>query len=203
MASRLSQLKGEFQRVRLGVKRRWQRRTLVASLPRGGVGAEVGAWKGDFTAQLLRRTKPARLYLVDPWEYRDDPGYEHAMFGDRTPGGQEKMDAIHDAVCRRFERQIGSGRVVVRRARSTDAAAELEPLDWAYIDGDHTYEAVREDLAAYFPLVKAGGVLAGDDYGMVGWWDDGVRRAVEEFAATNDCELDVLGNQFRIRKPAA
>ena len=51
--------------------------------------------------------------------------------------------------------------------------------------------------------MKAGGVLAGDDYGMVGWWEDGVRRAVEEFAAGTDCQLDVLGNQFRIRKPAA
>jgi hypothetical protein len=200
--SAVSTLAGKAKRLRAGLRRRAQRRALVAMLPRGGVGAEVGAWKGDFSAQLLRRTRPQRLYLVDPWEYRDDPEYAHAMFGDRTPGGQQKMDAIHDAVCARFAREIAAGKVVVKRARSTEAAAGLDSLDWAYIDGDHTYPAVRQDLEAYYPLIRPGGVLAGDDYGMVGWWEDGVRRAVDEFAATHGCELTVMGHQFAFTKPA-
>jgi len=202
MGSGRSTLAGRAKRLRAGIRRRRQRRALVAMLPKHGVGAEVGTWKGDFSARLLRRTRPQRLYLIDPWEYRDDPAYAQAMFGDRTPGGQQKMDAIHDAVCRRFAREIADGRVIVTRARSTDATAGLEVLDWAYIDGDHTYPAVLADLDAYFPLVKPGGVLAGDDYGMVGWWEDGVRRAVDEFAATHDCALTVMGHQFAFTKPA-
>jgi hypothetical protein len=202
MPGQIARLRGQTRRLLSGAARRRQRWTVVGSLPKGGVGAEIGTWKGDFAAQLLRRTRPSRLYLIDPWEYRHDPGYERAMFGDRTPGGQEKMDAIHDDVQRRFEREIAAGTVVVRRARSTDAAAGLEALDWAYIDGDHTYEAVLADLNAFYPLVKAGGMLAGDDYGMVGWWEDGVRRAVDEFAAERTCELLVLGNQFCITKPS-
>jgi hypothetical protein len=202
MPDTLARLRRQARRARAGLIRRRQRARVVAALPKGGVGAEVGTWKGDFAAQLLRRTRPRKLYLIDPWEYRQDPGYAEAMFGDRTPGGQQKMDAIHDDVSRRFARQIEAGQVVVRRARSTVAADGLEQLDWAYIDGDHTYGAVLEDLAAYYPLLRAGGVLAGDDYGMIGWWEDGVRRAVDEFAASNACELFVLGNQFRIVKPA-
>lgn len=198
-----ARLRGRIRRLRAGAIRRGQRRRLVASLPKHGVGAEVGTWKGDFAAQLLRRTRPRRLYLIDPWEYREDPAYAKAMFGDRTPGGQQRMDSIHDAVCSRFARQIAAGTVLVRRQRSTDGASGLEELDWVYIDGDHTYAAVRADLDAFYPLVRAGGAVAGDDYGMVGWWEDGVRRAVDEFAAAEGCELKVMGNQFLITKPGA
>jgi hypothetical protein len=200
MPHTVARLRAQSRRLRAGLVRRRQRWELVGKLPKRAVGAEVGTWKGDFAAQLLRRARPSRLYLIDPWEYRDDPTYAHAMFGDRTPGGQQRMDAIHDAVRERFARDIDAGRVVMRRARSVEAARDLEPLDWVYIDGDHTYEAVLADLAAYYPLVKPGGVVAGDDYGMVGWWEDGVRRAVDRFAAEHACELLVAGNQFRITK---
>jgi len=196
MASAAATMAGKAKRLRAGIRRRRQRWELVGSLPKYGVGAEVGSWKGDFSAQLLRRAQPRRLYLIDPWEYREDPQYAHAMFGDRTPGGQQRMDTIHEGVCRRFESEIAAGRVVVARARSTDAAAGLESLDWVYIDGDHTYDGVRDDLDAFYPLVKPGGVIAGDDYGMVGWWEDGVKRAVDEFVAARGCELTVIGHQF-------
>jgi hypothetical protein len=57
------------------------RRVLISKLPQAGVGAEVGTWKGDFSAQLLESGKPRLLYLIDPWKYRGDAEYEHAMYG--------------------------------------------------------------------------------------------------------------------------
>jgi hypothetical protein len=44
-------------------------------------------------------------------------------------------------------------------------------------------------------------VIAGDDYGLVGWWEDGVTRAVDEFVASKGLTLTVLGNQFLFTKP--
>ena len=38
-------------------------------------------------------------------------------------------------------------------------------LAGVFIDADHTYEAVRGDLTAWWPLVRPGGFLAGHDYG--------------------------------------
>ena len=77
------------------------------------------------------------------------------------------MDAVYESVIDRFRSEIEGGQVLVQRARSVDAAASFsdESLDWAYIDGDHTYEAVKRDLDAYYRIVKSGGFLAGDDYG--------------------------------------
>jgi len=37
------------------------------------------------------------------------------------------------------------------------------PVDFAFIDGDHTYEGVRQDVAMYSPLVREGGIVAFHD----------------------------------------
>jgi hypothetical protein len=113
------------------------------------------------------------------------------------------MDAVYERVVARFRSEIEGGQVLVQRARSVDAAASFpdESLDWVYLDGDHSYEGVKHDLDAYFRTVKAGGFIAGDDYGQVGsWFEDGVTRAVDEFAG-RCAGLRVIGTQFLLKKP--
>ncbi len=179
-----------------------QRDALLARLPRGGVGVEIGTWKGDFSARILGSAQPRRLYLVDPWRHRDESAYSDAMYGGEL-GGQEQMEAIHQSVRDRFKAEIERGQVTIRRSPSTEVAADFAEgeLDWVYIDGDHTYEAVKADLEAYCRALKPGGLLTGDDYGEAGWWDNGVTRAVDEFAASGRCEGPVLfGSQFLFTK---
>ena len=38
-----------------------------------------------------------------------------------------------------------------------------QPIDFAFIDGDHTYEGVKTDFGQYGPLVRAGGLIAFHD----------------------------------------
>lgn len=51
-------------------------------------------------------------------------------------------------------------------------------LDWVHLDARHEYEAVKADIRAWLPKVKAGGWLTGDDYDEAKW--EGVVRAVRE-----------------------
>lgn len=169
------------------------RDALVAELPRGGVGAELGVWKGDFSAQLLE-TRPTTLHLVDPWEFQ--PTLPDAWYGGAKAGSQEDMDAIYEAVKQRF---ADRPEVIVHRA--TSMAVELGPLDWVYIDGDHRYEAVRDELAKYEHSMRPGGVIAGDDYHDKGWWEGGVKRAVDEWAARRGVTATIYGTQFLVRLP--
>lgn len=37
------------------------------------------------------------------------------------------------------------------------------PIDFAFIDGDHTYEGVKSDFSLYAPMVKKGGIVAFHD----------------------------------------
>jgi len=176
---------------------------MLAKLASGADCAEIGTWKGDFAAVILAERRPRRLYLVDPWEYRTEEAYEQASYGGKMEGGQMALERMYQSVLERFKTEIADGRVVVMRRRSTDAAAEFAPesLDWVYIDGDHSYDGVRADLSAYFAAVRPGGLLAGDDYGHEGsWFEDGVKRAVDEFA-TRCAGLEVIGTQFVLRKP--
>lgn len=181
---------------------RLARQWVLRQLPAGGVGAEIGVWKGDFSAQLLRRARPTRLHLVDPWTFAADRRYERSWYGGAAATSQADMDAVAGGVLRRFAAEIAAGRVVVHRARSVDAAPTVGPVDWVYVDGDHTYEAVLADLEAYGPLVAPGGVIAGDDYGATGqWWGDGVQRAVADFTVAGPWRLAaVRGAQFLLRR---
>jgi hypothetical protein len=165
----------------LGELLRERRRTLLLeSMPRHGVCAEIGVWKGDFSERILRVTQPRELHLVDPWRY--DAGSDQ-WHGTGSAGSQDRMDVIHDEVRRRFD---GDPRVVIHRADSS-ACRELfadQSLDWVYVDGDHLYDAVLFDLWSLAPKVKPGGFMAGDDFL---WGDeDGypVLRAVAEFVRT-------------------
>jgi len=103
-------------------------------------------------------------------------------------------------------------RVRMLKATSLDAAASfaLGHFDWLYIDALHTYEAVLSDLRAWWPRLRDGGLLSGDDYGDMadtplvsaerfgryyGWvakasrW--GTIRAVQQFAGEVDRQLFV------------
>lgn len=169
-------------RIYRGLRRRMgpqARDVVVDRIKDGSVGVEVGVWKGDFAARALRRSKPAKISLVDPWfafEQQDDVKGWHGN------AAQAEMDAIHDKVLRRFAAPISLGKVEVLRMGSLEAVDRFEDgsLDWIYIDADHRYEGCRDDLAAWLPKLKVGGLLCGDDYGRTGWWDDGVTKAVAE-----------------------
>ncbi len=195
--------------TRIRRKMRWRQRAhdrdrLLSLLPKGGVCAEVGTWRGDFAAAILSSRHPEQLHLIDAWEHRTEATYARAIYGGRlSRDGQKRLDAIYERVIDRFRPEIEREQVVVRRARSVDAAASFpdESLDWVYIDADHAYEGVKRDLDAYLRVVKPGGFIAGDDYGREGsWFGDGVTRAVDEFAS-RCAGLTVIGTQFLLRKP--
>ena len=64
---------------------------------------------------------------------------------------------------------------------SVEAAPELEDgsLDFVFIDANHSYDAVKNDIIAWAPKVRSGGVLCGHDYNSF----PGVQKAVDDFAS--------------------
>ncbi|MEP7378863.1 MAG: class I SAM-dependent methyltransferase [Chloroflexota bacterium] len=178
------------------------RRWLFALLPPGSEGAEIGVWQGDFSAAILAAVRPRRLHLIDPWRSAADAAHAGALF-DRP---QAAMDTIADEVAARFAPDIAQGRVVVHRATSSATAHVLPDasLDWVYVDGDHAYEAVRNDIELFARKLRPGGILAGDDYRARGMYGGGVKRAVDEVLASGALQLVARrGRQFVLLKPPA
>ena len=170
------------------------RSEFIDALPKGGVGIEVGVWEGDFSQQALDGCQPNTLWLVDPWEKNDDKT-NYTSTVERT---QEELDAVWQSVVDRFSHYDN---VNVIRMRSEEAAKSIAATsqfaDWVYIDGIHTYEAVTQDLALWWPNVKPGGVLTGHDWDKVG-----VRLAVLEFSIAKCLRIDGYdGNNWLMTKP--
>lgn len=168
------------------------RQFVLRRMPRGGVCAEIGVQAGAFSEQILRLTRPARFYMIDPWLPRS--------------GGDVKSTAEehYQTVCARVAKEVDNGTAIILRQRSQEAVAHFADafFDWIYIDGNHRYEVVKRDLEDYFPKVKPGGLIVCDDYHFAGNWDDGVTRAVDEFMATGRCaRVFKRRSQFVMRKP--
>jgi len=179
---------------------------LLRKMGHRAVCAEIGVFRGDFSERILLLARPTRLHLIDPWKYEPGPGYEQSLYGSTHVSGQPAMDTVFNSVRERFDQEIQVGTVVLHRATSDVAAAEFTEnyFDWVYIDGNHLYEFALRDLETYYPKVKTGGYIAGDDYGVEGWWKNGVTRAVEEFVARGGCAKRLARRgQFLLQKKPA
>jgi hypothetical protein len=93
--------------------------------------------------------------------------------------------------------------VRIHRGYSTDILNEFPDkyFDWIYIDGNHLYEFVKQDLALSFKKTRPSGYITGDDYTSGGWWQGGVKRAVDEFVREKPVKLvEIRNGQFIIKK---
>lgn len=138
------------------------REQLLQLLPKGGEGVEIGVAEGDFSRSLLDTLKPGKLHLVDPWEHQSREDYNT----DGNNVDDDAQEARYRAVAQRFAAEQRDGRVAIHRRYSQDVVGEFADgsLDWIYIDGLHSYDAVCSDLALYKSKLKATGIIMGHDY---------------------------------------
>lgn len=170
------------------------RLTLFQMLPPHMVGVEVGVYQGDFAAQILS-TQINRLDLVDCWKHI--PGDYASCPCNPDDGGHE---CNYRRVMERFAAEIVSGRVVVHRLRSMDAILICRTgiLDFVYLDADHRYVEVLEDLYAWSKKLKPGGFLMGHDYTespaalAMGF---GVKQAVDDFCINEGWQMLYLTDE--------
>ena len=182
-----------------------ERLRLLRQMPQQSICAEIGVYQGQFSSAILKITKPRELHLIDAWKFISDPAYSRSWFGGRIGQSQATMDRIYRRVTKQFADEIAAGTVKIHRKLSADAAASFPDhyFDWVYIDADHTYEAVSQDLHAFYPKLRDAGFVAGDNYGYRPdwWWKDGVKRAVDEFVAEGWCDAPQISNdQFVMQK---
>lgn len=180
-----------------------RRQFLLDILPKESVGAEIGVHLGEFSKQILDAISPRELHLIDPWEHQTSSIYKTAWYGGGAIGGQTELDERYASVIETFSQNIYDQQVKVHRGYSTDILQKFQDqyFDWVYIDGNHLYEYVKKDIELSLQKVKSGGYITGDDYGEGGWWQGGVKKAVDEFANNQAVQLvEIRNSQFIFRK---
>ncbi len=156
-------------------------------------GVEVGVFAGDTSKELLAREN-LHLTMVDSWEgngaaYVGDTGDYHANLQQYE---QERLYlATQEAV------KFAGTRAHILRVRSIEAASIVADgfFDFVFIDADHSYEGCKSDIEAWLPKVKRHGFIGGHDYINPDFPKFGVKRAVDELAASLGQSVD-LGDNF-------
>ena len=119
--------------------------------------AEIGVRRGDFSKSVLSAWEGRQYHCIDPWAVQDAQIYREQQ------DTQERYDDHYAAV---LAVATHDTRINLMRCYSTDAALRFgdEELDCVYIDGNHSYSAVLDDMNAWWPKVRLGGILGGHDF---------------------------------------
>ena len=144
------------------------------------VAAEVGVFRGQTSAVLLRDHPTLFLYMIDPWAPFSHDG-TYAATGDYMAlQDQATCDANYAEAMRVTE--FAYARRIVKRLTSELVAPHISDggLDLAFIDAEHSYEACQYDISLWWPKIKPGGILCGHDYSRKVY--PGVVQAVNEAA---------------------
>ena len=170
-----------------------ERNAILPLLPKGARIVEVGVGFGDFSRLIIDVCAPAHFLAVDLFDlHRLDE-----LWGRRTAEVFE--GGTHEGAYRkRFAAEIAAGRMDCAACDSAAAIAALpdRSVDVFYLDADHTYDAVRRDLAAALPKLRDGGWMILNDYTpcSIGYPDQpyGVIQACHEFMVAHDWEMTHL-----------
>jgi len=149
-----------------------------------GSGAEIGCAWGGFSIQVLATwISGEKYYMVDTWKKL--PSNEYLENQDSCD-----YDNWFSSCCKIADLDK---RVTMIRMRSLEAAGNFndESLDWAYIDSAHDFKNVSQDLNAWYPKVKRGGLLGGHDFMTKSSGHIEVDKAVEEFCYTRNLTFTV------------
>jgi predicted O-methyltransferase YrrM len=165
----------------------------VISLIRPSRVVEVGTWKGASAihmAELMRKQNivgkivcvDTWLGTVNTWLEREGANFTPMKNGRPTVYEQFLANVIHSG----HTKTIIPFPVDSITAADFMAQKQLQ-ADVIYLDAGHDYEHVMSDLKAWWPVLRPGGLMFGDDYHVM--WH-GVVRAVHAFAEAHG--LNVL-----------
>ena len=155
---------------------------LVSNIcPRGSVGVEIGTRKGYSAETILQCENVSKVYLVDPYK---------SFLKDKS---QHAFDRYLKRAARRLSK-FGDRATFVRQTSMDAIPIVNEQLDFVYIDGNHEYSFVKNDVNEWANKLKSGSLCFGHD-----WVDEshmdfdslgGVRQAILEFVDERGEEIE-------------
>lgn len=151
-----------------GLKRDKEYRLEVPNMDRGDLarlppeaglmrGAEIGVERGYYSEVLCKANPNIELYAIDPWTHKV---YDEGISG--VDYEQHKHDGYYEETVKR----LAPYNAKVMRMTSMDALKLFpdESLDFVYIDGNHDFLHVVQDVDGWKRKIRPGGILAGHDY---------------------------------------
>lgn len=143
-------------------------------------GVEVGVASGEYSEIIMQASPEMYLQGVDPYQkYEGYHDYKlRSTFDKMETEAHDRLDKYENYM---FVKKF-----------SVDAAEEVMDgyLDFVYLDGNHSGEAVKEDIETWVPKIREGGIISGHDF--TGRWPS-LKKAVVKYCQENDKQLFILG----------
>lgn len=124
------------------------------------VGAEIGVSTGRYSKVLCQSIPNLKLYCIDPWTAYNDYVEAH------NDAGQSLLNDCYQ----KAQERLSSYNCEFLKMNSMEAVKLIDDnsLDFVFIDGNHSFEYVVNDIAEWSKKVRIGGIIAGHDY-----WNSG------------------------------
>ncbi len=138
-------------------------------------GVEIGVDRGAYSEMLCKLNPKLHLYSVDPWEASFD-----GVAADVAEGMKDEYEAHYRGAARR----LSAYNCEIIRDESRLAAKKFanDSLDFVYIDANHDFVNVTDDIHAWEKKVKNGGIVSGHDYFFSAARHTHVKYAVDSYA---------------------
>lgn len=127
------------------------------------VGVEVGVERGLYSEILCKANPQMKIYGVDPWESLEVCRKNPPKRRTENHSSQTRCDQYYQEAVRRLAPYPNYH---ILKEYSVDAVKRFadKSLDFVYIDANHQYSFVIDDLTWWSRKVKRGGIVAGHDY---------------------------------------
>jgi len=134
-------------------------RRLVELASHAELFVEIGTWKGHSASIIgeVAKRNGGHLYCVDHWK------------GNEGTKNTERLTGVYDTFKYNM-RSLGLWDYItplVMESMEAVSYFEDDSIDFLFIDADHRYTPFMNDLQAWYPKVKTGGIICGHDCEMV------------------------------------
>ncbi len=163
-------------------------------------GAEIGTLRGNFAYLLAKNNPNAELACIDSWTAYDDY---------RCHTNTAKLGICH---VQAKERLSPFPNVRLINEFSMDAVKQFddESLDFVYIDANHEWPYVTQDIFYWAKKVRPGGIVSGHDYLKEHREDEFVQVAaavhgyteafnIRPWFVMDECSIDKAGSFFWVK----
>ena len=150
------------------------------------IAVEVGTHRGEYANMFLSRWKGKSFYAVDIWD---------KFFGDPLGDSEYRNDDYQETI-NVLDKYKTTTNINILKMTSVDGSKIVpNDIDFVYIDANHLYSYVKQDIETWYPKIKSGGIIGGHDYVKKNIYGSlGIKIAVDEFAIKNNKDVYYIPN---------